>query len=180
MANLDPRPLENFSMWVMLQRGGQKSNIPALKQLVDDWLKMATHEPGNKNPARLFLPVCRVHAVSVLPQQDVRPMEGVVQPLVGQHPQAGAGSDRKEVQGMTRKRFVKLLMAERFDRNEANLWADYYNTAGVSYVDAYKEMEVYRAVLELCNKAFLLLADAAEEAQKSFSELGNALREVNI
>lgn len=101
---------------------------------------------------------------------------------------------------MTRKRFVKLLMAERFDRNEANLWADYYNTAGVSYVDAYKEMEVYRAVhvfaervdrpfknfqcrvleLELYNKVFLLLADAAEEAQKSFSELGNALREVNI
>lgn len=122
----------------------------------------------------------------------------MVQPLVGQHPQAGAGSDRKEVQGMTRKRFVKLLMAERFDRNEANLWADYYNTAGVSYVDAYKEMEVYRAVhvfaervdrpfknfqcrvLELYNKVFLLLADAAEEAQKSFSELGNALREVNI
>lgn len=104
---------------------------------------------------------------------------------------------------MTRKRFVKLLMAEHFDRNEANLWADYYNTAGVSYVDAYKEMEVYRAVhaiavhvitervdkpfknfqcrvLEHCNKTFLLLADAAEEAQKSFSELGNALREVNI
>lgn len=99
---------------------------------------------------------------------------------------------------MTRKRFVKLLMAERFDRNEANLWADYYNTAGVSYVDAYKEMEAYRAVhviaervdrpfknfqcrvLELFNKAFLLLADAAEESQKSFSELGNALREVNI
>lgn len=96
---------------------------------------------------------------------------------------------------MTRKRFVKLLMAERFDRNEANLWADYYNTEGVSYVDAY---EVYRAVhviaervdrsfknfqcrgLELYNKDFLLLADAAEEAQKSFIELGNALREVNI
>lgn len=99
---------------------------------------------------------------------------------------------------MTRKRFVKLLMAERFDRNEANLWADYYNTEGVSYADAYKEMEVYRVVhviaeredrsfknfqcrvLELCNKFFLLLADAAEEAQKRFIELGNALREVNI
>lgn len=29
-------------------------------------------------------------------------------------------------------------------------------------------------------KIILLLADAAEEAQKSLSELGNALREVNI
>lgn len=71
---------------------------------------------------------------------------------------------------MTRKRFVKLLMAERFDRNETNLWADYYNTAGVSYVDAYKEMEVYRAVHVFAERV----------AQKSFSELGNALREVNI
>lgn len=24
MANLDPRPLEDFSMWTMLRRGGQK------------------------------------------------------------------------------------------------------------------------------------------------------------
>ena len=48
MANLDPRPLENFSMWVMLQRGGQKSNIPALKQLVDDWLKMATQKTAGQ------------------------------------------------------------------------------------------------------------------------------------
>src|SRR5699024_2758953 len=111
------------------------------------------------------------------------------------NPRAGYGSDRKEVQGMTRKRFVKLLMAERFDRNEANLWADYYNTEGVSYVDAYKEMEAYRAVhviaervdrpfknfqcrvLELYNKAFLLLvdvaflllADVSYEARKSYS-----------
>src|SRR5699024_1057692 len=129
---------------------------------------------------------------------DMQQVGNMVYRRVVKNPQARAGSDRKEVQGMTRKRFVKLLMAERFDRNEANLWADYYNTEGVSYVDAYKEMEAYRAVhviaervdrpfknfqcrvLELYNKAFLLLADAAEEAQKSFSELGNALREVNI
>lgn len=52
MANLDPRPLENFSMWVMLQRGGQKSNIPALKQLVDDWLKMATQKTAGQRKDR--------------------------------------------------------------------------------------------------------------------------------
>lgn len=34
MARLDPRPLEDFSMWAMLQRGGQKSNIPLLRELV--------------------------------------------------------------------------------------------------------------------------------------------------
>lgn len=48
MANLDPRPLENFSMWVMLQRGGQKSNIPALKQFVDDWLKMTIQKTAGQ------------------------------------------------------------------------------------------------------------------------------------
>lgn len=99
---------------------------------------------------------------------------------------------------MTRKRFVKLLMAERFDKNVANLWADYYNMAGVRYADAYKEMAVYRDVhviteignrdfknfqsmaCEIFSKIFLSLADVAEEAQKSFRELGNTLREVNI
>ena len=48
MAKLDPRPRENFSMWVMLQRGGQKSNRPALKQLVDDWLKMTTQKTAGQ------------------------------------------------------------------------------------------------------------------------------------
>ena len=98
---------------------------------------------------------------------------------------------------MTRKRFVKLLMAERFDRNEANLLADYYNTTGVSYADAYKEMEAYRAfrvitengnrvfknfqsvVLDCTSTIFLSLADAMERMREVFREVGNALREVN-
>ncbi len=48
MVNLDPRPLEDFTMWVMLQRGGQKSNIPALKQLVNDWGKMTTQKTAGQ------------------------------------------------------------------------------------------------------------------------------------
>ena len=52
MANLDPRPLEDFTMWVMLQRGGQNSNIPALKQLVNDWVKMTTQKTAGQRKDR--------------------------------------------------------------------------------------------------------------------------------
>ena len=98
---------------------------------------------------------------------------------------------------MTRKRFVKLLMSERFDRNEANLWADYYNMMGTSYAEAYENMELYRcshliswngnrtfkdfrsAALDCTSKIFLSLADAMERTREVFREVGNALREVN-
>ena len=52
MVNLDPRPLEDFTMWVMLQRGGKKSNIPALKQLVNDWVKMTTQKTAGQRKDR--------------------------------------------------------------------------------------------------------------------------------
>ena len=39
-------------MWVMLQRGGQKSNIPALKQLVNDWVKMTTQKTAGQRKDR--------------------------------------------------------------------------------------------------------------------------------
>ncbi len=94
---------------------------------------------------------------------------------------------------MTRKRFVKLLMAERFDRNEANLWADYYNMMGTSYAEAYEDMKPYliiangnrifrdfqSVVLDCASTLFLSLADALERMREVFREVGNALREVN-
>lgn len=98
---------------------------------------------------------------------------------------------------MTRKRFVKLLRAERFDRNEANLWADYYNMMGISYAEAYEDMKPYLCshliswngnrtfkdfrsmVLDCTSKIFLSLADAMERMREVFLEVGNALREVN-
>ena len=95
---------------------------------------------------------------------------------------------------MTRKRFVKLLMAERFDRNEANLWADYYNMMGTSYDEAYKDMKPHlivangikvsrdfqSMVLDCASKLFLSLANAAGRMREVFGEIGNTLREVNL
>lgn len=55
MARLDPRPLEDFSMWAMLQRGGQKSNIPLLRELVGQRVQMTTQKTagqrGGKDPS---------------------------------------------------------------------------------------------------------------------------------
>lgn len=44
MERMDPKPLEDFSMWAMLKSGGQKANIPILKALVQDWIKLATQK----------------------------------------------------------------------------------------------------------------------------------------
>ena len=53
MERLDPRPLEDFSMWAALQRGGQKSNIPMLRELVFQWVQMATQKTaGQRNGNR--------------------------------------------------------------------------------------------------------------------------------
>lgn len=43
MARMDPKPLEDFSMWAALQNKGKKANIPLLKELVQD--RMPLPEP---------------------------------------------------------------------------------------------------------------------------------------
>lgn len=48
MARLDPKPLEDFSMWAMLQQGGQKANIPALKEYVNQWIQMVTQKTAGQ------------------------------------------------------------------------------------------------------------------------------------
>ena len=48
MGKLDPRPLEDFSMRTMLQRGGQKSNIPMLRELVGQWVQMTTQKTAGQ------------------------------------------------------------------------------------------------------------------------------------
>ena len=53
MANLDSKPLEDFFMWTMPQRGGQKSNIPVLKELVGEWVKMATQKTAGQRKGSL-------------------------------------------------------------------------------------------------------------------------------
>lgn len=44
----DPAPLEDFSMWAAFQAGGQTANIPLLKQLVNQWIQMATQKTAGQ------------------------------------------------------------------------------------------------------------------------------------
>ena len=44
----DPRPLKDLSTWAMLQRGGQKSNIPLLRELVGQLVQMTTQKTAGQ------------------------------------------------------------------------------------------------------------------------------------
>ena len=48
VERMNPKPLEDFSMWAMLQSGGQKANIQMLKALVQDWIKLATQKTAGQ------------------------------------------------------------------------------------------------------------------------------------
>ena len=46
MARFDARPLEDFSMWAMMQKGGQQADVSRLKRFVEQWIQMATQKNG--------------------------------------------------------------------------------------------------------------------------------------
>ena len=48
MKRQDPAPLEDFSMWAALQAGGQTASIQNLKDLVNQWIKMATQKTAGQ------------------------------------------------------------------------------------------------------------------------------------
>lgn len=41
---MDARPLEDFTMWAMLQDGGQHFEPDVLEDLVSQWIQMATQK----------------------------------------------------------------------------------------------------------------------------------------
>ena len=48
MMRMDATPLEDFAVWAAFKAGGQSSNIPLLKQLVNDWLRMAMQKTAGQ------------------------------------------------------------------------------------------------------------------------------------
>lgn len=48
MARFDARPLEDFSMWAMLQKGGQQADVSRLKRFVEQWIQMATQKTAGQ------------------------------------------------------------------------------------------------------------------------------------
>lgn len=52
MARFDARPLEDFSMWAMMQKGGQQADASRLKRFVEQWIQMATQKTAGQRGAR--------------------------------------------------------------------------------------------------------------------------------
>lgn len=48
MMQHDVKPLEDFAIWAMLQKGRQESNIPYLKELVHDMVTMLTQKSNGR------------------------------------------------------------------------------------------------------------------------------------
>jgi len=48
MTRQNPAPMEDFSMWAALRAGGQTANIPLLKELVNQWIQMATQKTAGQ------------------------------------------------------------------------------------------------------------------------------------
>ena len=45
---MDARPLEDFTMWAMLQDGGQRFEPDVLEDLVSQWIQMATQKTAGQ------------------------------------------------------------------------------------------------------------------------------------
>lgn len=76
---------------------------------------------------------------------------------------------------MTRKRFVKLLMAQGYSRNEANRYAQYAAAEGGSYQEEYDDLEEMLRKVRGLNVEGMLetmqrVTQALEEALPKFVE----------
>lgn len=79
---------------------------------------------------------------------------------------------------MTRKRFVKLLMAEGYSRNSANNVADATIMCGYSYAEGYAHvtnlLPLIEAVAVRFGKAVQKFADSIDKCAKAMSEAASA------
>lgn len=48
MKQMDPKPFEDFAMWAAFMAGGQKANVPLLKELVGQWVQLATQKTAGQ------------------------------------------------------------------------------------------------------------------------------------
>lgn len=81
---------------------------------------------------------------------------------------------------MTRKRFIRLLMAARFQRNEANNMADMalliYGSYKVAWNKKYKHTVAVRRVLINVSSAMRAMRESLHNGAACLNELAYALR----
>ena len=75
---------------------------------------------------------------------------------------------------MTRKRFVKLCMAQGYSRNTANEIAAEYNAKGKTYADGYAEFEQCKKLLDMLVPA---LVKTMERVTKTIGKMAQAIGE---
>lgn len=77
---------------------------------------------------------------------------------------------------MTRKRFVKLLMSQGYDRNGAERQARVINQNNMSYAEGYEvEFDMRRKVIDLMPTIIECIAKAFDAFSLSFSAAAEAL-----
>lgn len=77
---------------------------------------------------------------------------------------------------MTRKRFVKLLMADGYSRNEANTLAADARSCGLKYSNAYKaESAISAAKLNLKDIDFSAICDAIRNLVEFAVDIASAI-----
>lgn len=74
---------------------------------------------------------------------------------------------------MTKKRFIKLVMSQGVQRNEANEIAESYNSRGFSYVSAYRNFIIKTSLRE----SFEILGEVVGNAAEKLSRLICAFKE---
>ena len=77
---------------------------------------------------------------------------------------------------MTRKRFVKLLMADGHSRNAANILAAKAQNCGLSYSTAYKaESDMQGAIIQFCNTDFTAVCEAVRKLADAAAKVASAI-----
>ena len=68
---------------------------------------------------------------------------------------------------MTKKRFVKLIMSQGIQRNEANKIAESYNSRGFSYMSAYRNFLIKTSLRE----SFEIFGEVVHKAAENIRSL---------
>ena len=72
---------------------------------------------------------------------------------------------------MTRKRFVKLMMAEGYSRNSANALAWQVAKKGISYQKGYQAATAWSRLTKKLKEALVPVTEAARKMSQAFAEV---------
>lgn len=78
---------------------------------------------------------------------------------------------------MTRKRFVKLMMAEGYSRNSANALARQVVKEGISYHKGYRAVTAWSRLTKKLKEALVPFTEAVRKIGQAFAEVSRAAKQ---